>query len=124
MVGDKLEIKENIWERKILETVKESIGVAVDDNAFDEEILTHINGSLGAVLQVGVGKPIYVVDNTYTWGNFFNAEDPLGVYVMVLQYVFIKVKVLFDPPAPATLNVMTNYLDELLFRIQVSKSVE
>ena len=103
----------------ILDSTKESLGVAVDDTSFDSEIRMHINGALGVLRQNGIGRSILIADNSVTWDDF---KDPLQVhgnqiFNVVPQYVFVYVKILYDPPAASQLSAYKELRDELIWRL-------
>ena len=107
----------------ILDTVKGSVLGSSEDNSFDSELLIYINGALSVLNQIGIGTTIYVRDTSTLWGSYFKESEDEHIRSLAVQYVFLKTKVMFDPPAPATLNVMITHLEELIFRLHVSNSM-
>lgn len=104
----------------VLTTVKNMLGIEEDDKAFDTEICMHINSAFGVLRQLGVGPEtgFSVFHDTSVWSDF--TEEPL--IDLVKEYVFLKVKSVFDPPSSSTaveaINTMTK---ELEWRINVEK---
>ena len=89
-------------EESILETVRAFIGLAGVD-AFDNQILPLINSSINTLNQHGAGVPIYVEDTQATWNDFRGPVVPVRDLTSSCKtYVMLKVKQLFDPPAPNT----------------------
>lgn len=92
----------------ILNSVKKMLGIEADDTSFDEELILHINSVLGFCFQLGVGptdEPFVITGASEIWSDFV----PDDQIVSVKTYVFIKVKLIFDPPA--TSFVLSSYQD-------------
>lgn len=105
-------------EESILETVRAFIGLAGVD-AFDHQILPLINSSINTLNQHGAGVPIYVEDTKATWNDFRGPVIPVRDLTSSCKtYVMLKVKQLFDPPAPNTAGYVASTLDELLWNIK------
>lgn len=85
-------------ENSILISVKKYIGLSADYTVFDLDIITHINSTFATLTQLKVGpkEGFAIQDETATWDQFIPENDPR--YNPVKSYVFIKVKLLFDPP--------------------------
>ena len=106
--------------RSILDTVKKSLGLDSAYDAFDSDILLHINGVFFTLNQLGVG-PIdgfSIDDNSITWDDYLGSTDKnLSV---VKQYVFLRVKLLFDPPTTSfAIDAIKKQIDELEWRLNV-----
>ena len=89
-------------EDSILISTKKILGLAEDYLAFDQDVLTHINAAFSILAQLGVGPEtgFFVEDETVEWGDFLVPSDQLH---LVKTYVFLKVRVLFDPPGTSFL---------------------
>lgn len=109
----------------ILNSIKKMLGgIDPEDTFFDSEIIIAINSALASLTQVGLGpsKGFCISDSTSTWydliGEIHNIE-------WVKSFVYIKTKLLFDPPLSSTvLDMMEHQANEFLWRIQVSLSTE
>jgi len=80
----------------ILDSVKALLGI-VDDNSFDAELILHINSVFSILTQLGIGPPegFYITNSSDTWNKFLgNAID----LELVKSYVYLRVRLLFDPP--------------------------
>lgn len=87
----------------ILTSTKKVLGVAEDYIAFDLDITTHINATLAAASQMGVGvEDFFVVDASQTWADL---GLPKHIENMLRSYVYLKVRILFDPPATSFLRI-------------------
>ena len=77
----------------ILDTIRTMIAT---DNAFDADLLFHINSAIHVVGQLGVGDTTFVATANSTWGDFITDERLLGV---VKDYVYVRTRLEFDPPS-------------------------
>lgn len=103
----------------ILSTIKKLVGIAEDDTSFDTDIIIGINTAFATLTQIGVG-PIggfSIQDASDKWTDFFLSSTNLE---SVKTFIYLKVKLLFDPPANASLLESTNnMINELTFRLNV-----
>lgn len=101
----------------ILSDVKRMLGIQPEVNEFDLDVTSHINGIFFTLNQLGVGPDIpFIIDATTTWSSF-ETVIPKNV---VLDYLYLKTKMVFDPPAAS--NVSEAYKDriaELEFRMNI-----
>lgn len=104
----------------ILNSIKKLLGIMDDYTCFDQDILLQINTALSVLTQVGVGPEtgFFVEDANAIWDDFIPDDPRLG---MVKTYVFLKVKLAFDPPTSSA--VLTSYEQlskEYEWRLQVA----
>ena len=105
--------------QSILSSIKKLIGIGEEDESFDADIIMAINTALAGLIQMGVGPPegYAIQDKTATWENFLGTGSNLE---NVKSYVYLKTRLLFDPPtSSALLDSLNNVLGELEFRIYV-----
>ena len=103
----------------ILLSVKKDLGISLEDEYFDPDLIMHINSALSVLAQLGVGPSsgFFISDETTTWNDFIG-NDPL--LNLVKTYVSKKVKVVFDPPNTGPLSEALNKtLSEMEWRIMV-----
>lgn len=104
-------------EQSILTSTKKILGVAEDYTAFDLDILTHINSVLSTLDQLGVG-PLgggSIEDASTDWSDLDLPQNQLG---MVRTYVYLKVRMLFDPPSTSFhINAMEAQIKECEWRL-------
>lgn len=83
--------------QSILDSIKKLLGMEADYTAFDTDILIHINSTFSTLHQLGVGpKTAFSIESKAdTWGSFIQDENKLNA---VKTYVYIRVRLLFDPP--------------------------
>lgn len=81
----------------ILDSVKEMLGISIDDTSFDKELTMHINGALMVMTQLGVGSAegYRITSNAETWAVFLQDRTDLE---LVKTDVYLRVKLVFDPP--------------------------
>lgn len=103
-------------EESILNSTKKILGIAEDYTAFDVDIITHINSTFATLYQLGVGPTdgYFIEDSSNEWSEF---TTDLG-FNLVRSYMFLKVRMLFDPPATSfVINAMEKQIAELEWRI-------
>ena len=80
----------------ILWTIKKMLGVQEMDDYFDTDIMVHINSSLMAVNQLGIGVEDFVVfSQEQQWSDFLKEGDN---YEAIKNYIYIRTRLVFDPP--------------------------
>ena len=103
----------------ILASIKERIGIAEDDNSFDTDIVDLINSAFADLNDIGVGPSEgFSISNTNDlWDDF--SED-VRVLSSVKDFVYLTVKLTFDPPTQTSLlTSMENRLKKLEWRLNV-----
>lgn len=86
----------------ILTSIKKLLGVQEEYTHFDPDIIMHINTVFMVLNQLGVGpeKCFVIEDDTSTWEDFLGRGNQS--IEAVKTYVYLKVKIVFDPPANGT----------------------
>lgn len=81
----------------ILDSIKTMLNVELDEDAFDEELIMHINASIAELVQSGIGPDdgLQITKNT-EWSEFSNDQNIIS---HALQYVYCKTRLIWDPPA-------------------------
>lgn len=100
----------------ILTSIKKLLGIDPKYKAFDDDIIIHINTVFVVLNQLGIGpeKCFQVVNGYETWDEFTTTENEN----MVRTYVYLKVRLLFDPPTSSVLiDSINNMLAELEWRL-------
>lgn len=103
-------------EDSILKSTKKILGIRDDYTAFDLDVMTHINSTFAILEQIGIPLSGFKVeDDTLKWSDLSLPQDQLA---MIKTYVYLKVRMLFDPPTTSFLiEAMNNQLQEHLYRI-------
>lgn len=103
----------------ILISIKKRLGIGADYDHFDEDIVMDINSVLSILTQLGVGPSTgYSITNSNDeWTDFVS---DLSKIEFIKTYVYLKVKLLFDPPqsGPA-IEALNRSISELEWRITV-----
>lgn len=113
--------KTNSIGESILGSIRKMIGgMAIpdgDEGPFDTDLIIHINSVLQTLNQLGCGvEDFEITGPTETWSDFIG--DTFINLNWVKSYVYLKVKLLFDPPSSSTLHqAMTEQAAELEWRI-------
>lgn len=105
----------------ILDSIKNSLGIEEDETAFDDDLTMHINSVFGVLNQLGVGPkaPYFITNASNTWGEFTNL--PKGTIEYVKSYMYLKVKLIFDPPGSSiAAESMKQTANEYEWRLMVA----
>lgn len=103
----------------ILVDVKKMLGIMPDDTDFDTELILHINSVLNILSQLGVGpdQAYSIGSDEETWNDFLTDIPNLN---LVKSYIYLKVKLVFDPPATGVLHeAMERQIQEFEWRLNV-----
>ena len=97
----------------VLEDTKKALGIMPGYDAFDDQILMHINTCRMDLNQLGAncGTPI---EKSTEWDAFFGINDE----ATIKSYIAMKVRLIFDPPTNSF--VVTSYqklIEEAAWRL-------
>jgi hypothetical protein len=104
----------------ILTSIKKLLGITEDYTHFDNDIIIHINSVFSILTQLGVGpsEGFSINDNSAIWADFISDENKLQT---VKSYIYLRVKLLFDPPSSSALLEATNRtINEFEWRLNVA----
>ena len=104
-------------EESILKTIKQLIGCPDDFEQFDLDLMIHINSAFATLTHLGVGpKEGYRITGAYNvWSEF---EDDSQKLSLIKDYVYIKTRLLFDPPTSGSLmDSLKEQLKEMEWRL-------
>ena len=108
----------------ILLSIKRLLGIDLICEDFDDEIVIHIKSVLVILSQLGVGPPggFIVTDTSQTWSMFAGGRTDIE---FIKTYVFMKVKLIFDPPqSSSAIESMNRVISELEWSINVAVDPE
>lgn len=111
-------------EESILISTKKILGLEADYTPFDLDVMTHINSAFSLLNQLGVGptEGFFIEDDSALWSDFIVPENQLH---LVKTYIFLKVRILFDPPGTSFLiDAMNNQIKEFEWRLNIFREVE
>lgn len=101
----------------ILDSIKKILGMPPDYDAFDTDLVIHINSVFGILAQLGVGPAggFSISDNTTLWKAYLGDSKDLE---MVKSYMALKVRLVFDPPTiGAVMDAMKEQIREYEWRL-------
>lgn len=101
----------------ILTTMKKMLGITEEYTHFDTDLIIHINSMISVLTQMGVGDPagFRIKDVNTMWSDWIDERIDLE---SIKTYLYLRVKLLFDPPANSTvINAYNEMLKELTYRI-------
>lgn len=80
----------------ILNTIKKMLGIEIDYEAFDIDLIVNINMVFNILNQLGVGPEagFTITSAAETWDDYMEDNPKLQ---MVKTYIYLKVKQVFDP---------------------------
>ena len=103
----------------ILDSIKKTLGIDTDYDAFDLDVIMHVNTAFGTLRQLGVGpqEGFVIEDNTALWSSY---SSSMVILASVKSYVFAKTRLLFDPPASSfAIAAMEKQVAELEWRLNI-----
>lgn len=103
----------------ILNSIKKLLGLDESYEAFDQDVIIHINTYLGVLYQLGIGtKDFYIEDSSATWADFLG-ESQVSLYE-VKTWVYLNVRMVFDTPTSSIMaQAMKEQIAELTWRLNV-----
>lgn len=103
----------------ILTSIKQMLGVAQDDESFDQELIIHINSAIAVLTQLGVG-PVdgyRITSAAEEWTDLIGDRKDID---NVKSAVYYRVRMAFDPPQNSfLLDSLKKQSDEAEWRIEV-----
>lgn len=116
----------------VLLSTKKVLGIGGTQDAFDQDVLTHINSAFSVLAQLGVFPEagVLVPDVDFTWGDLLDPNDesldPAPMMVSWVQhirtYVFLYAQMMFDPPTTGFLmTARQRQLEEHVWRISTMR---
>ena len=103
----------------ILTSIKKLLGITEYYTQFDQDIIMHINSVFNILTQIGVGPStgFSISDKETKWTDYIS---DLSLIEMVKSYIYLKVRILFDPPTTGILmDAMQKQILELEWRLSV-----
>ena len=97
----------------ILEDTKKAIGIMPGYDAFDDQILMHINTARMDLAQLGAKCGVSIGKDT-AWNVFDEVDDEAAIK----SYIAMKVKLFFDPPSNSFLvSAYQKLIEEAAWRL-------
>ena len=105
------------YTESILDSIKKLLGITSDYTIFDQDIIIHINTAFMTLRQIGVGpkEGFFIRSNSELWEDF--SEDS-KVIEAVKSYIYMKVKLVFDPPSSSSvIEIYNKNIEEIEWRL-------
>lgn len=103
----------------ILNSIKQLLGIHPDVAAFDESLRMNINTVFMILNDLGVGpdKAFVMKTGEETWADF---TDDADLSEQVKTYIYLKVRLIFDPPSTSfVIDAINKNIQELEWRLNV-----
>lgn len=104
----------------ILTSIKKLLGISAEYEHFDQDLVMHINSVFMTLNQLGVGpeEGFSISDEDAIWRDFLKDKKLLEA---VKSYMYLKVRLLFDPPASSTvMESMNRMANEFEWRLYIA----
>ena len=104
----------------ILNVTKKLLNVPADYDAFDLDLIPHINSTLSKLHQMGVGprNALEITDAMTPWSEFI---DGYGEISLVKSYMGAECRRLFDPPRTSfDQEALNKVISEMEWRLNVA----
>lgn len=103
----------------ILVSIKKMLGIGEDDTNFDQDVMIDINTAIMFLNQLGIGPEngFSITGSTEKWSDLLGDRLDLDA---VKTYVYLKVRLMFDPPSSAfVLESIDRQITQLEWRLNV-----
>lgn len=101
----------------ILNSIKKLLGILKDYDEFDTDLIININSAFMILNQLGVGpkEGFHITGPEESWNAFLGERNDLEA---TKTYVYLKVKLMFDPPSSSfVLSSINEQIGELEYRL-------
>lgn len=105
----------------ILNTIKKLLGIDAADDSFDTDIIIHINSIIPNLSQIGIGPKngFIITSSEQKWSDYIDSR--VINIEGVKTYLYLKIKLIFDPPTNSTtIDSINKNLSELEWRMQLA----
>lgn len=103
----------------ILNNTKKVLGIALDDESFDTDVVLQVNSAFSILTQLGLGpaEGFSIEDDSTQWDDFIVISNPT-VMDLVKTCIFLRVRLIFDPPQTSfLLQALRDQLGEHEWRL-------
>ncbi len=104
----------------ILNTIKKLLGIDSEDDSFDNDLIAIINTVIPILSQMNIGPPngFILTSPADKWSDYLDSEINLEG---VKTYIYLKTKLIFDPPSTSiVVESINNTLKELEWRMMLA----
>lgn len=105
----------------ILNDVKTTLDFASEeDNNFDSRLIMELDGIIGELSQLALLNPEFVMSKDSNWESLLHVNDP-NLLRLTKQFVYINIRLKFDPPTGSVLTSLEKSLQSTAHRIIIQK---
>ncbi len=105
----------------ILEDVKSVLDFASEeDDGFDSRLIMELDGIIGELSQLTLLNKDFVMSKDSNWEQLLNTTDN-HLIRLVKQYVYLNIRIKFDPPAGSVLSSLEKSIQSTAHRIIIQK---
>ena len=105
----------------ILNDVKTTLDFASEeDTGFDSRLIMELDGIIGELSQLALLNPEFVMSKDANWESLLHANDPT-LLRLTKQFIYINIRLKFDPPAGSVLTSLEKSLQSTAHRIIIQK---
>lgn len=105
----------------ILNDVKTTLDFASEeDTGFDSRLIMELDGIIGELSQLALLNPEFVMNNDSEWDSLLHVNDP-NLLRLTKQFVYINIRLKFDPPTGSVLTSLEKSLQSTAHRIIIQK---
>lgn len=105
----------------ILKDVKSVLDFASEeDDGFDSRLIMELDGIIGELSQLAQLNKDFVMGEDSNWEQLLNTTDTY-LLRLVKQYVYLNIRIKFDPPAGSVLTSLEKSIQSTAHRIIIQK---
>lgn len=110
---------QNLDSSSILNSIKRMLGIAPEDDGFDQEVKDLINAEFLTLHQLDIGpEEGFSIDGPDTTWHEFTANQ--HIQDSARQFIYLRVRLIFDPPASSVVaDAINSRISELEFRLNI-----
>lgn len=113
-------------EQSILKGTKKILGLGEDYDAFDHDVITHINSAFFVLYELGIGPEggFAIESDEEKWDDFVDVDLNVASRNALKSYVFLYVRLIFDPPStPHHIQAANEQKNELAARLLTERDL-
>lgn len=105
----------------ILQDVKSVLDFASEeDTGFDSRLIIELDGVIGELSQLVRLNKSFVIGDDSKWDQLLDNLDP-QMLRLIKQYVYLNIRIKFDPPTGSVLSSLEKSLQSTAHRIIIQK---
>lgn len=105
----------------ILNDVKTTLDFASEeDTGFDSRLIMELDGIIGELSQLTLLNPEFVMSKDANWESLLHVNDS-NLLRLTKQFIYINIRLKFDPPAGSVLTSLEKSLQSTAHRIIIQK---